>query len=117
MSEFSSSTRESFSRPEVWNVEIPSPANHGEQHTGIMKNFTNAILKGEKLLSPAPEGIRSVELGNAILMSSFSGETVEMPLSGARYEKLLKTLIAKSRFKKKVVKKAVVKDFTSSFGK
>ena len=117
MSEFSSSTRESFSRPEVWNVEIPSPANHGEQHTGIMKNFTNAILKGEKLLSPAPEGIRSVELGNAILMSSFSGETVEMPLSGARYEKLLKTLIAKSRFKKKVVKKSVVKDFTSSFGK
>ena len=30
-----------------------------------MKNFANTILKGEKLVAPAEEGIHSVELANA----------------------------------------------------
>jgi predicted dehydrogenase len=117
MSEFCATSTGHFSRPEVWKVQIPSPANHGEQHTGILKNFTNAILNGEKLLAPAPEGIRSVELGNAILMSHFTGQTVDLPLSGLKYEKLLKTLIAKSTFKKKAGPKTVASDFANSFGK
>ena len=115
MTEFSRTTTESFSRPPVWNVEIPV-VQTGEQHNGILKNFTNAILDGEKLLSPAAEGIHSVELGNAILMSSMLGETVEVPFASARYEKLLNNLIATSRFKKKAVKKnAAGEDFSKSF--
>lgn len=115
MTEFSRTTTESFSRPPVWNVEIPV-VQTGEQHNGILKNFTNAILDGEKLLAPAAEGIHSVELGNAILMSSMLGETVEVPFASAKYEKLLKNLIATSRFKKKAVKKdAAGEDFSKSF--
>ena len=56
---------------------------------GILKNFTNAILKGETLLSPAAEGIHSVELANAILLSSFEDCGVELPLSAPRFAKLL----------------------------
>ncbi|PAW78609.1 MAG: oxidoreductase [Verrucomicrobia bacterium Tous-C9LFEB] len=115
MSEFSNTTTESFGRPESWNVEIPV-AQKGEQHIGILKNVTNAILTGEKLLSPAPEGIHSVELGNAILMSSLLGETVDVPLPGAKFEKMLKKLVATSKpRKKKVVKTATVTDFSKSF--
>jgi predicted dehydrogenase len=115
MTEFSRTTAESFSRPPVWNVEIPV-VQTGEQHVGILKNFTDAILDGEKLLAPAADGIHSVELGNAILMSSMLGETVEVPFASARYEKLLKKLIETSRFKKKSVKKtAPGEDFSKSF--
>jgi len=115
MTEFSRTTTESFSRPSVWNVEIPV-VQTGEQHNGILKNFTNAILDGEKLLAPAAEGIHSVELGNAILMSSMLGETVEVPFASAKFEKLLKNLIATSRFKKKAVKKSAGgEDFSKSF--
>ena len=114
MTEFSRTTKESFSRPPVWNVEIPV-VQRGQQHNGILKNFTNAILDGEKLLAPAAEGIHSVELGNAILMSSMLGETVEIPFASAKYEKLLKKLIASSRFKKKVVKATAGEDFSKSF--
>lgn len=115
MSEFSNTTTEGFSRPATWNVEIPI-VQKGEQHIGILKNFTNCILHGEKLLSPAPEGIHSVELGNAILMSSLIGESVDVPLSGAKFEKILKKLIATSRFKKKAVKEtAPASDFSKSF--
>lgn len=115
MTEFSRTASGSFSRPGVWNVEIPV-VQTGEQHNGILKNFTAAILDGEKLLAPAAEGIHSVELGNAILMSSMLGETVEVPFASARFEKLLKNLIATSRFKKKVLKtKGAGEDFSKSF--
>jgi len=117
MTEFSRMTTGSYNRPETWNIEMPVDQK-GEQHTGILKNFTNAALHGEKLLAPAPEGIHSVELANAIVMSSLTGTTVEIPFSGAKYEKILKKLIATSRFKKKTAKQTgPAADFTASFQK
>ena len=117
MTEYSRTTSETFLPPPVWNVEIPV-VQTGEQHIGILKNFTAAILDGEKLLAPAAEGIHSVELGNAILMSSLLEETVEIPFPSAKYEQLLKKLISASRFKKKVVKKNIGSgDFSKSFPK
>lgn len=98
----SRTTREGYLPPPVWKIEIPIP-HRGEQHAGILKNFTNAILKGEPLLSPAGEGIRSVELVNAMLLSSFRDRTVEFPISAAEYEAMLLELIAKSKSKKNVV--------------
>jgi len=116
MSEFSKTTDQGFARPAIWNVEIPLPDNRGEQHIGIIKNFVNCILHGEKLIAPAADGIHSVELGNAILFSSLTGKTVEMPLSGAAYERALKKLIASSKQKPKVIKKkAPPSDFSKSF--
>ena len=57
---------------------------------GIMKNFTNAILKGETLVAPAEEGIHSVELANAMLYSAFNGAPAELPIDAADYEAVLK---------------------------
>jgi len=99
--EFSRTTKEKFSAPPVWNISIPLPSSRGEQHVGILKNFTNAILKGETLLSPAAEGICSVELANAILLSSIEGCSVDFPLSAPRFGKLLARMKALSRETKK----------------
>jgi predicted dehydrogenase len=92
--EFSRSSDQKFGGPPVWDVSIPLPPHCGEQHIGILKNFTNAILHGETLLSPAAEGIHSVELANAILFSSIKDTSVELPLSAPRYAKLLARLKA-----------------------
>lgn len=105
--EFSRTTKESFSRPPVWNIEIPLHQ-RGEQHVGILKNFTRAVLDGEELIAPAAEGIYSVELGNAILLSSLEGKTVEMPMSASEYAAQLKKLIASSRYKKNTLQQPVV---------
>ena len=51
--------------PESWHMDIHVDQ-AGGQHVEILQHFTNAILKGEKLLSPAAEGLHSVELANAI---------------------------------------------------
>lgn len=98
--EYSRTTDERFGKPEVWNIEIPVKGN-GDQHLGIQKNFINAILDGAELIAPAEEGIRSVELANAMLYSALLGKRVELPLDSAEFEVQLQKLIAESRFVKK----------------
>jgi predicted dehydrogenase len=118
MGEFSRTTSESFARPATWDVSIPA-AGHGGQHNEVLQNFTDAILDGAKLVAPAPEGIHSVELANAMLLSGWTGKPVSLPIDGKKYERLLKEKIAESAKKgrkKKVVEVAPV-DFGKSFGK
>jgi predicted dehydrogenase len=69
----------------------------GTQHLGIIQNFTNAILHGEPLIAPAHEGIHSVELANAMLLSSLTDRTIHLPLDGDTYERKLKELIRDSK--------------------
>jgi predicted dehydrogenase len=113
-SEFSKTTDQAFARPSHWNVEIPVNG-HGEQHIGIMKNFTAAILDKTPLIAPAKEGINSVELGNSILYSSLKEKTVDMPLNSASFAKALNHLIKSSTFKKKKAQKTVKADMSASF--
>jgi hypothetical protein len=90
--------------------------NSGGQHVEILQNFTNAILKGEELLSPAEQGIHSVELANAILLSAWKDQTIELPMVAAEYERILIEKGETSTFKKSVVKpKASSDDFAKSF--
>ena len=115
MTEFSHKVEAAFATPETWNMNIPVE-NTGGQHVEILQNFTNAILKGEKLLSPAEEGIRSVELANAILLSTWKDATIHLPMDAAEYERILKDKSENSTFVKKVVKpKASSDDFAKSF--
>ncbi len=105
-----------FTKPDVWNVEIPIKKDgQVQQHVGILRNFTNAILKGEELLAPAAEGIHSVELANAMLYSGFEKKPVEMPLDGAAYEKILKEKIANSTYKKPEVVQSAVANLDGTY--
>ena len=115
MGEFSRAAKAGFAKPDVWNVQIPFE-NTGGQHTEITQNFVDAILDGATLISPASDGIHSVELANATLYSALTGKTIELPLDGAAYEKKLQQLIAESKFEKKVVE-AKGEDFSKSFNR
>jgi len=109
-----------FSRPVVWNVEIPT-SGRGEQHTGILKNFADAILKDAPLIAPAAEGIRSVELANAMLYSGWREETVALPLDGTAYAGWLAERIRSSKPRKAPAAAAPASasaaDMSQSFGK
>lgn len=96
---FLQTTDAGFGAPETETVKIePQPAESG--HKVITANFVNAILHGEKLIAPGTEGIRSLELGNAMLMSGFKNKEVRIPLDSGEYEKFLSGLIKKSESKK-----------------
>lgn len=112
-STFTRTSPERFSRPEVWNVEIPlRDTKHG--HAVITQSFVDAILDGTPLIAPGEEGIRSVELANAMLYSAFTNNTVELPIDAAAYEQKLQQLIAESRFVKKVADRVNL-DLTGSY--
>ena len=117
MSEFSRQAREGFSAPKTREVRVPA-RDHGGQHNEILRNFTDAILDGVPLIAPAAEGLHSVELANAMLYSTWTGRTVELPLDGRRYQRALQRKIAGSKFKKKrVAGDASPGDFAKSFGR
>jgi predicted dehydrogenase len=112
---FSRAARTGFAKPEVWNVDIPIE-NANAPHTILMQNFVDAILDGVPLLVPGAEGIHSVELANAMLFSSLRGETIDLPMDGAAFEKQMGRLVAESKFVKKV--QAVSdEDFAKSFNR
>ncbi|MHA6253155.1 Gfo/Idh/MocA family protein [Oceanobacillus sp. CAU 1775] len=53
----------------------------GEEHLAVLRNFAENILYKEPLIAPGIEGINSVQLFNAIYLSSWFGEEVELPVS------------------------------------
>jgi predicted dehydrogenase len=87
--------------PATWDVTVPSFSDKMPEHAEILRNFAEAILNGTPLVAPAEEGIHSVELANAMLYSSLTEKTVELPLDGKAYEAKLKELIAGSKNNKK----------------
>jgi predicted dehydrogenase len=96
MTEFSRSATEPFATPPT-SEERFSFANHGGQHHEILQNFVDAILDCTPLVAPASEGVHSVELANAILLSSARDETISLPLNAAVYETWLQQKVKTSQ--------------------
>ncbi|AIQ23811.1 Gfo/Idh/MocA family oxidoreductase [Paenibacillus sp. FSL H7-0737] len=89
-----------FGSPECWKCEIPVQDGGGEQHKGILRNFTNAILHDEALLAPGEEGIKGLTLSNAMYLSAWTDNWVELPIdSDLFYDKLMEK-VKNSTFQK-----------------
>jgi len=58
-------------------------------HRLVLQNFTEAILDGAPLIAPAAEGLRSLELANAMLLSSWQERAVALPLDAEVYRRAL----------------------------
>jgi predicted dehydrogenase len=113
MIEFSRTAKSGFARPDVWNIEIPIE-NAAAPHAVLLENFVEAILDGAPLRVPGAEGIHSVELANAMLLSSLEARTLELPMDAVAYEQRLAALVAASTVEKHVVSVSA-DDFEKSF--
>ena len=112
--EFSRTSQASFARPEVEIIEYDIEGTGG-QHLEILENFADAILEGAELIAAAEDGIRSVELANAMLYSSLTRQPIDLPLDGAAFERELGRLIEGSTHVKRAVVSTEV-DVQNSFG-
>lgn len=92
---FRRESKERFAQPKVTREEWTF-ADSGPQHLGILQNFAEAILRGAPLVAPGPEGLASIELANAMVLSSVRGETVSLPIPAASYRRVLRRLIRDS---------------------
>jgi predicted dehydrogenase len=114
MGEFSKTDPGRFSAPATWDVRIPVEG-HGPQHNGILANFVAAILDEAPLIAPAGEGIFSLELANAFLLSSLEDRSVELPIDAALFEQHLTKLITLSNRRKPKVVREASDDMADSF--
>ncbi len=60
-------------------------------HFLIVQNFARHLLHGEPLVSPAEDGLKSLELANAIWLSAHLNKTVSLPLNRRAYDAFLNT--------------------------
>ena len=116
VSEFSATTDQRFGVPPVWNIDIEASNENPFQHRDVVEDFANAIINDTEVMAPAPEGINSLEIGNAMLLSALKNKTVEMPMDSAEFAVELKKLIDNSKFtKESPTKKVGEENFASSF--
>ncbi len=117
VSEFSRETDEMFGTPEATpKIFKRTDEKQVNPHAVITQNFVDAILRGEDLISPASDGVGSLELAGAMLYSSWKGEQVDIPLDSAGYESELSRRVAESK-PRKVTRQAAKVDMSKSFSK
>jgi hypothetical protein len=73
-------------------------------HAKVLTNMVRHIIFGDKLATPGASGIGSLELANAVTLSSHEGRWVNLPISRSKYDALLSRLQRESKFVKKAVK-------------
>ena len=112
--EFNKTNTIPFATPECWECNVPADFSGGEQHVGIFKNFADAVLEGKKLLAPGEEGINGLTISNAIHLSAWTGETVDVKnFPDDRFYELLQEKIKASTVVKK--ESHVVSDTTGTY--
>jgi len=68
-------------------------------HAGILQNFANAILKGEQLISPGPDGICELTISNAAYLSQWKGNAaIPVPFDEAEFDAELQKRAEKSSY-------------------
>lgn len=89
---------EGFTSIEYDVIDI-QPEGEETAHNGILQNFTNAVLHGEKLLAPGYEGINGLTISNAAHLSDWTEKAVALPIDEELYLKLLNEKRASSKHK------------------
>ena len=80
---------------------------YGKGHRAIVQNFTDHILDGAPLLAPGEDGINSLSIANAMVLSSWTDDWVDLPIDGDKYWELLQERIKTSKVKENVTEKVM----------
>ena len=100
-----------FGSPDVWTCKVPPAGGDGEHRT-ITSNWVQSIRdRGEtELLAPGLDGIHSVELFNAMLLSTWTDSWVDIPVDADLYYDELQKRVATSKIKEGPSRTMDVKD-------
>ncbi|MEG2669797.1 MAG: gfo/Idh/MocA family oxidoreductase, partial [Oscillospiraceae bacterium] len=106
--EFNKTWEGGFGAPEVWKSEI-STDGENEQHIGIFKNIVDVLENDAKPLSPGIEGILGLTISNAIHLSAWTNDKIELAnLDEEKFYEILQEKIKNSTFKKPKIKAKVL---------
>jgi predicted dehydrogenase len=99
-SEFNATFKGGFGEPECWKCEVPIIGQF-PNHLGIIQNFIDAIQEGVPLVAPGEEGIKGLTISNAMHLSTWLDDWVELPINEDLYYEHLQNLIKEGSNKKK----------------
>ena len=124
MKEFVENTEQMFASPparDLKAVDLSTGGDWLQGHAAHMKDLAEAVRTGARPAVTGEEGRWSVELADAVILSSFKGGSVDVPLDRGEYDELMRKLskgrdprslagaAAKRKPKKRPAKKAKAK--------
>ena len=110
--EWSKTTTQTFATLPAKEVEVETDGEN-PQHVGVLNAWAGAILRGEPLVAGGEEGINGLTLSNAMHLSAFLGQKVEIPFDEELYYQELMKRVATSR--RKTGGKVVFTDTSNSY--
>lgn len=113
VSEHCATTDEMFGMPQMNTVQLDVDTDV-KQHAEVMGNFVTAIAGQAELLTPASEGLGSIQLANTMLASAWQGQPLSFPVADADYAASLAARIDASQLRKPVVRSVQI-DMQKSF--
>ena len=111
--EFNQQTDNMFGMPEC-QTDVLHSTEKVNQHALIMHNFIDAIVNGAELIAPAEQGLASLDMANAMLLSTWQQQPITLPLDRQAYQHALDEKIAHSVLRQKSDKQAKV-DMAASY--
>lgn len=96
VAEHCETTRDMFGVP-VFNTQEIVLSAAINQHATVLQNVVDSILDGTALATPLTAGLGSIELANAMLLSSWENERVVLPLNAQNYQACLDDRIQNSQ--------------------
>jgi predicted dehydrogenase len=111
--EFNQQTDNMFGMPQCIS-EVLNITDKVNQHALIMHNFIDAIINGAELIAPAEHGLASLDMANAMLLSTWQQQPITLPLDRQAYQQTLDDKIAHSVLRQKSDKQAKV-DMAASY--
>ena len=85
-----------------------------DQHPGVLNAFSDHILYGTALVAEGTEGINGLMISNAAHLSSWTNETVTLPIDEDKFYSLLMEKAASSKAKEDIIS-VVNEDMSSTF--
>ena len=95
---FCKTAKEGFSKPEMEEIEVETDGEN-PQHVGVLNAFAANILRGEPLVANGREGLGGLTLSNAMHLSSWLDQAVEIPFDEDLFLRELDKRRASSRKK------------------
>ncbi len=112
--EFCRTSEQGFGKPKTEYIEYKFE-NGGPQHKGITQNFTDHLIKGTPLLASGYEGINGLSISNAMMLSSWKNDWVNLPNDGEEFWAELQKKIASVKNREKKVVEEKIADLSDTY--
>jgi len=107
VSENTRTSKRGFGKPETWKCDVPLRGGGGG-HQEVTRGFIDTILHDKPLLTPGTDGIKSLSLSNAMHLSAWTDDWVDLPIDEDLFYEKLKERIATSTYKKPDIESKVM---------